>query len=244
MTKPETEILETRRKLLAPWLTKASYNDTRPIISAMFLSFASRKTTQDEAAAIGMQYSYALGSLPGWAIKRACDRFATAAVQPEEIGEKRIDRSFPPSSPHIAMVAERLVQPVRLEYRRIDAILRGVAPARPLTEAERTASRAVIEAMVDDYKAQVAGGELLSQAEDTRRSAALRDSRERNLEARRAEYVAAGLPAPKGEMFMTLPLLLSAGWTIQDGPNGTRELVAPARAERSQRATSTAGMGS
>lgn len=244
---PERVSLREREKELLPWLVKPGHQDLKSIMLAMFVGFAQRSETEEESEVKALQYAYALSSIPAWAVKRACDRFATGQVTAEEVGEKRaLARAYCPSTAHVALVARKFAEPLQRENVRIRAALAGIAPPPVQTDEEHAASAQRVEAMLADTRKHMAVKHLEeAEREARRREERAVETRKRDLEERRAEYLAAGLEPPpvKNGIVTSLSMMLHMGWTIGEH-SGRRMLIAPPRAAPRPRETQIGEMGS
>lgn len=205
------------------------------VVLPMFIGFGSKNTTEEESALISMQYSYALGDLPIWAVKRACDRFSNGNVKPEEIQAKRIDPAFPPSTAQLHIIAREIARPTAAEFAQIGAILSGEPERAEQTPAEREATASLIAELHEETRVAMARAHLEETEADSRATERrTAEAAQRRLDDRMAEYVNAGLEPPKpgpGGHITSLSMMLHVGWTIQKIGH-TNVLVAPPKEVR------------
>jgi hypothetical protein len=233
LAKEERRALEARRNTVVDKLQPGRPGEILPALLEMLIGFGGAKQSVDEAKMIATQYAAVLSGLPTWAIKRACVRWAMGQVMPEEIDEKTINRSFPPSAAQVRVVAEAIVRPWMQEVARIKKTLIA-KPESTVAEDIRAEAGPRVQAKAEAVKLSITDAIKADEARERERNQALTA---RSLETTdmliRRQYEARGLtPYERNGTLVSLPMLLSMGWTIEN--NGIRDvLVAPA-ARRAQ----------
>lgn len=215
--------LTKRGAELADALVSGRYQEIAKAVTQLLAGFPSTRATEQEAAAIVAQYATSLRGLTTWAVERACGRFARGEVSAEEVGAKRLDRKYPPSSAEVRVIAEKIERPWRMEAWKIGRLLGGSVEMPEASAAERNRVATKFEALKNELAAKIAVTDL------EEREKAARRIRERGQRALEDEYRREGLePVVTGGMVTSLALLRQQGWTIQDVGKGQRALVAPA----------------
>lgn len=233
LTPPERVMLQKRRDVLFKNFMQSSPRDhsrVKALVAMMRLGFSSKASTEDEEDVINGQYAYALANIPAWAVERACMRFASANVTAADVGVKVLDLTWGPSTAMIAHLARSISQPVHKEARAIADLIAGVPAPRTEAPEDRARNAEAISKMTAETVAQLSMDSIEREADDRRRSDAMRERAAAQLEMRRQEYRDAGLEPPTGTTFASLPMTLKLGWSIQDSPSGGRILVAPRQA--------------
>ena len=231
----ERRAIEARRNFVVDNVQGAKPAEIINHVLEMLIGFGGAKQSEDDARLIATQYAVVLGGLPTWAIKRACMRWAMGQVTPEEIGEKTINRSFAPSAANVRVVAEAIVRPAYQEVARINKT-RAARMVTTATDEQRAEAAPRIQAGAEQVRRVMTEAQRLDRDRDALRQ---KEIDERALETSqrliRREYEARGLvPIEKGGMLVSLPMLLSLGWTIDH--NGIREvLVEPAPVPKRKR---------
>lgn len=246
-TPVERAALQRRRDELGRWLLGGprDFARVKALVATMLQGFGSKASTQEESELVYAQYAYALGGLPTWAIERACNRFASGGVSARDVGADKLDLTWGPSSAMIAVVARNIVAPLHRELRAVGDVLGGAPATRSESPEERESGKAAVASMTEEARSRMAAAGLEREQDAQRRAAAAKERGRAQLEARRREYVDAGLPAPEGDLFSSLPLLLASGWRIEDDAGDRRVLVAPpVRAPLTARETRDNEMGS
>jgi hypothetical protein len=223
LTTPERAALEAREEELGPWLAPGRKEDIAAEINRLRLAFGVRGESEREAMGVAMQYAVELGGMPLWAVKRACLRFGGGHVQPEEVGAKRIDWSFPPSSAMLRIVATKIVRTWGEERERLRRTLAGSPPR--LEAPEPIVSTSVEAWLAAREKEKVA--EKLAAGDGRMDAKAVEQARHDVLR----EYDRMGLVRPKevpNKMLVSPHMLLRFGWTIEE-VGGRRVLLAPAK---------------
>lgn len=222
LTTSERTQLKGRASTLTAHMKSASADYIVNCVLVMLIGFAGGRSSADDAKAIASQYAAVLYGLPGWAIKRSCNLWANGHVTPEQIGAKKIDRSFAPSAAQVRMVAEEVIRPFMQEYARINKTLLAVVAPRELTREERDASADRLQAIADDLaNRNLANKQAEEAAKEGVKSDYLQIEGARKA-ARRdnamilAEYEARGIEPPPGNL-VCLSTLIGLGWTIEDG---------------------------
>lgn len=229
LTPAEQTGLRERANLLLPWLQGSSAREIKAVLMRCFSGFGGGQIPIEEVEAIAVQFILVLAGQPKWAVARACMRFAAGDVRPEEVGAKRLDLGWRPTTAQLKTIVDQFTEPLATECRRITMTLRAPAPRPIETEEQRKAGLAKIEA----WRAGQ-GIKDKTALETPERTAQREDIGKRLDELHRArirrEYVERGLDPPEdvpGKMLVGLPLLLEMGWTIQTGPRGKPVLVKP-----------------
>lgn len=205
-----------RREELERGLIVAQPRDIRAAILKLMVSYGSAQMTADEASVIVAAYVSSLSSenLPLFAIERACLRFRTGAVKPEEVGEKFFSQGYRPSSAQLCIIARKVVQPYRNEFHVANELLSaqvGVVVSVSPEERERAAK------LLRDTAAALRTADS-KQAMETRgrqeQHAAWVQSA--STRAMLEQYDALGIePVQKNGVVTSLALLKANGWTIQ-----------------------------
>lgn len=230
VTEPERKALVDRKQALTPWLVKSHFGEIQTTVVAMLTSFTSKTASDEEWMAMAMQYAYVLGDVPLWAIKRSCDRFQTGNVAPEEVGAKRLDKTFAPSAANIHTIARKFHVPLSVEYIRINAVLAGVAVAPPRTSAEVAAAKAHVEASLAEHRRRFDAGRLAErEEEEARRARIAKEGEESAQRLRLRQFKEAGVDPPRENDTASLPMLLHMGYSIEDHGHGVRVLIPPKR---------------
>lgn len=219
----ERAALGRRKEVLDRWLAGGPPARATASIARMLMGMRGEAVGEEDAEMIAAQYAFALRELPHWAIERACTRFASGLVRPEEVGTKSIDLAFRPSTAQVAGVARALCGPLEGQRGEIEKILRGiVAGARP----PGPRGTAAVNRHLDGLDGAAAVRES-RRAEEI--SARQPDVERRTNAARAEEYRRAGLraPEPKGGLITSLPMMLKAGFTVREAGGGEKVLVAP-----------------
>lgn len=210
----ERSMLARRKETLDAWLSPSSPSRAAASLSRMLSGMRGEAVGEEDAEVISAQYAFALRDLPFWAIERACQRFASGLVRPQEIGAKSLDVGFRPSTAQVATVARALSEPLERERDELDRILRGVvAGARPITRSRGSG------ASVDAHLAGADEAEVERRRRRTEEIKARQPEVERRTNAARAEeYRRAGLrpPEPRGGLITSLPMMLKMGHTIEE----------------------------
>lgn len=181
--------------------------------------------TGDDPKSVITAYVKMLEDLPLFAVKRACLRFGRGEVTASELGLKELNTSFRPSTAQVAQVARAIAKPFTDEQIAAGRLLRSsVRPPEPSQEAkDRIAAQfKQLSNTLKANSAKVMGTDTTAVA---RRNKEMADRTQLML------YEQAGLePVWADEdrtMVVSLPLLLSQGWTIVQHHNGRSVLVAP-----------------
>lgn len=225
LAEAERASLRARSRALDPWIVKPREGEIEPLLLELSVGLQGRAESEEDAAIRVSHYAEILADTPLWAIKRACDRFDRGEVSHDELGERLpLLRGRFPSTAHLYRIASAIARHVFHERITIHEVLNGVvARSGPATEEERAEVEAAREAFT-----RTVGGE--SQLEDAKRQLASENVRKATVEAteklRLAEFERAGLEPPAGSM-VSLAMMLRLGWTIIDGPGGTKALLRP-----------------
>lgn len=221
LTADEKTALSRRRDTLFRNLEPARYNAVKAVALTMLAAFPSTKATEEEGDAMGAVYATALKGLSRWSVERACSRFTQGTVAAEEVGARKIDRAFAPSSAQVRMVADKIERPYRMEATRIGAALLGVVERPRATGERRAALGEKFKALADALKG------TQESTDDAERERARKRIIERERQAIIEDYRRRGLePVITGGLLVSLSFLLGCGWTVQE-IDGKRALVAP-----------------
>lgn len=165
-----------------------------------------------------------LSGTPAWAIEKACLTIRRHGYEVVDRDRKRLEQTWPPSDPQVYAAVVRAAEQRGSALASAKALL--AAPVEPPAPERPTKDIADVLA---DFQAKTAESRLAQESEESKR----RDEysarvRKRNLEDRRAEYLAAGLepPAVVNGVITSLPMMLKMGWMIE-GPARDRVLVGP-----------------
>lgn len=226
LTTTERDALKARTSELLPWVQPSGQTEIKDAIVRTFTGFASTPMSPHEAAVTATQYTMVMKGLPAWAVERACMRFASGDVRPQEVGAKTLDVSYRPSTAQLRMIAEEFVKPLQDEAHRIVLTLKGTA-AKVLNEAERARGEKAAEEWLKT------SGAAAAERHEERRKAAADENARREEESRQrlviAEYRRAGvdLPEAKHGLIPSLALMLSMGCEIVQERDGTKKLAIP-----------------
>lgn len=160
-TADQRRTLVARRDHLATHLAPMPDGGIARLVSEMLAGFGSSRADEKTAAGVVSQYVKELRGLPGWAISRACSRFARGEVGPDEV--EGVNRGFAPSTAQLCTVARRMVQLWREQHHQIHLALTGRVEHKQTPE-ERERVGALLRGLADDLKVQRA-------AEDAERKA-------------------------------------------------------------------------
>lgn len=221
----ERDALRARSRDLLPWMKGGTANEIKKLLARCFQGF-NYAPTPAEAQAIAVQYITVLKDQPLWAIERACMRFASGTVRPEEVGAKKLDLAVKPTTAQLRMIVEDTVEEIARELRIIQGALKAEAPRKPPTKEEIAKTNADIER----WRAEkgVKPPELVVSAEQKRDTAQRLDKAHRDRVLK--EYETAGLPPPEekpNKALVSLALLLHMGWRIEELPHGVKVLTQP-----------------
>lgn len=233
LTRKERTALETRRAFLVDGMQPAKPAFIIEAVLEMLIGFGGSRADGDDAKAMAAQYASVLSGLPGWAIKRSCVRWAMGHVSAEEVGEKVLNRTFAPSAALVRRVAEDILQPYKNEIGRINKTLKAKFEITESDE-QRAANWPKIQAGLLETSQRLAEGDLREQQEERERNAsAAARSREFCRDLILREYAARGLQPPPGTL-VSLPTLLSMGWSISVDGNQKPVLIKLKRRKASQ----------
>jgi hypothetical protein len=231
ITIPERQILSRRLTALALFVEGGRPSKIGEAVSRMLSGFGSARADVEDAKAITVQYASVLRGLPLWAVERACMKFSTGQVDPADIGAKRIDRAFAPSSAQLRLLADKLARPIYIEASRIGMTLRGNYRPPTMTPEQVAASIPKIKKMQEAFHRGMAAGNVKEAAEKVvLEDRARRESEDRSRKFILAEYSRAGVAPVYADaaktMLLGLSILLQRGYTIED-VDGEQTLVAP-----------------
>lgn len=223
----ERQWLEQRSAVLDRWVSPGNVEGMTIAITAMLSGFGSKSANEDEAQVIAVQYQQVCRLLPLWAVERACSRWSGSSVQPSEVGVRKLDRAFAPSTAQLHMVALALVRSVYEEKQLIRNVLNGVRPLgeRPTDAADLEASKRRVSAIHENFRRGLPAApedKVLTKEQREEHAAKLREGNER---IRLQQFTAAGVDPP--DAYSTLPMLISLGWTVIEHPEGGKTLLAP-----------------
>lgn len=231
----DRQTIAKRRDALVPAVAPAPPVKIKAAVAQMLTGFGSSRESDDSAAAASVaQYVHILMGLPIHAIERACRRFAAGEVTADEVGAKRIERAFAPSTAQLRMVAERVARPYYDEHRCAEMLLKGVTERVPLTPEERERAGARIRSMHGEVTAALAKSNL----DDARRqdeqhvdiSKTVRDANDKIiLKAYQDKGLAPVYADTERTTLVSLEMMVARGWRIEEDQNGKNVLVAPAK---------------
>jgi hypothetical protein len=209
---------------VAPFARPADDDRVVEAVLGLLTSYSSLRLTEEESAARGAGALEVLADLPAWAIEDACLRIRRYGYSVEERGRARIERVFAPSDAQIHDFASELVKQRREALTNAKMLLLAEVEEESTPMSART-----VDGIVQEIKDRFAAN---SDRVDEQRLALARKRRmEEALEDRRNDYRRAGLNAPVGNTFTSLPMMLKMGWQIEE-IGGRRMLVGPgARSE-------------
>ncbi len=218
--------LQERAKELAPWLVpqtkKGDYVDP---IKRMLLTGGGAAVTEKEAAVIVAEFVSYVYRMPLWAVERACRMFGNGEVTADMLDDPKFDKGMRPSSAQFAYICREVMRPFAEESTRISMTIRGTVGREP-DEAERAR---VGEKLSNFAEALTLQSDLRRDEERTAAVQRLSASDQFNRSMILREYEAKGLAPRFGKdgKPQSLSLLLSVGWTIEEGGEGRRYLVPP-----------------
>jgi hypothetical protein len=235
----DRESLMERLRVLKPWMESGPKKRIGDALVRLF-EFYGKQASGQEAANLIKAFTRELSVLPGWAVERACLKFISGTVTPEDLDQKTIDRSFPATGPQISILARKIAAPWIAEAARIYKTLNGTFEVRETPE-ERERTKAHIESVMAGIKARQ---EAAEDAEEVIRAQKYAEKViPRNLRYLENEYRNAGLdvPAvPPGGVQVSLALRLANGWKIQTR-HGRKVLVSPLGVELNDHENRRAG---
>jgi hypothetical protein len=201
------------------------------VIASLLVGYSSAR--KDKAAAETVTvYLEHLKGVPLFAIRAACEDVKAGRVYDVEkrTGNRiPLDPDFPPSTVRLRTVARRHVDVLASEKDRFDRVLRARRTLPPpISQAERELVGERFKDLQAEMRSRSAAADLEEAARKVERAA---DQRARGDRLIRAEYEALGLvpPTTDGGALVSLSMLRSAGWTVQETPFG-RELIRPGAA--------------
>lgn len=228
LTADERSLLSGRLRALEPFVTIRAGDHHRRVsiaVGAMKHGFGGHNPSAEEAQIVIAQFVTSMKDLPAWSVERACHRFSTGDVKPAEVGEREISRSFGPTTAQLHIVALTLYAPVLKEYGRLGRLLRGRLPPAELTPEQRAKTAAKFDSLLGEVATAMSMSKLDDFGEVRRQEERKEAQHRAAIEAKRMEYVRRGLPAPEGDLFPSLSMVLASGYTIEYMPEAV--LVAP-----------------
>lgn len=227
----EREMIDRRRRAIAPALAPATKSEIRKVVSEMLVGFGSARETNDAAAiATIAQFITMLNGLPLFAIARACLRFGQGQVTADDIGERQPPRKdFAPSTAQLRTVAEKIARPFYDKHRTAALLLKATVEREPLSPEEKKRSFARVREMNEGVKRHFAGVSLDDERERSRSEESLAETlRLANERHARAEYAAAGIEpilSADGKTVVSLSMLIALGHRIETDQFGKKMLV-------------------
>lgn len=222
MTQDERIMVERRAVSLEAALSPQDGDHERMMIALaeLYDSYRSmRPPVDDEAMRRVQSAARLLAEFPGWAVEVVCVKIRKAGY----IINGRLEQTYAPSDAQIHSAVAEYLEPRRKHMIAAQTLLQ--AAVAPKIEESMTP----LETSMDDFRVRMAGGRLRADAleliETERREKILAEKRQRDIQDRRNDYIANGLPAPTGDNFTTLPMMLKLGWRIEEFPDGTKQLV-------------------
>lgn len=179
---------------------------------------------------------------PSWAIEQACENIRTKGyLMRDRDGRERVERHWPPSDAEVRHEVLVVAGGRRAALESARALLDAPIEEEPRATAEE---RAAHVARSWPQASRIGGGELLDATTAERLAASRKARLAEHEESLLAQYDQAGVDRPvfKGTV-VSLPMMLSLGWTIEETPGG-RKLVEPPRRKAEPRETTTSEMGS
>lgn len=171
-TGQQRQQMALRRDFLAKHLAPMPDGGIARVVTEMLAGFGSARAGGDEPKMVVTQYVKELRGLPGWAIARACSRFAQGQVGPDEV--EGVNRGFAPSTAQVHTVARRIAQPHREERHKLHQALTGIVEHKPTPE-ERQRVGALMRGLADSMKSsraaedagrKTAGGAVMERANE------------------------------------------------------------------------------
>lgn len=116
---------ESERRALARWadelrtgMAPAEAKDIGAEVLRMMAGYPTLRLTREEAARMAAAFVATLGSLPLWAIRRACTNWATGAVA-------EANPAYPPNAAQIKLEGDRVANARRVELGAIEMVLKA-----------------------------------------------------------------------------------------------------------------------
>lgn len=224
LTATEADTVRARLALVEHWLRRGTHDQMVTSIGFMITGMSDAPVSDDAAEVEAAQYAYICRDLPWWAVERACTRFASGQVRPDELSGERVSLRYAPSSAQLNVIAGRIVAPLRSERDALKLMLSGKVIAPPVREGS-TAIPGNVQAWLNmrrmsEQNARDARVERVTAESGTRAEIAERQ--------RRKAFADAGVDLPPLQMCMTLAWYLGHGWTIETVED-RRVLASPTR---------------
>lgn len=212
----EREAVEAREAALElalePWSDRDA-DQLRADVGAMFSGFRQMRQQGEDIENAAIVLLALLRNLPAWVISKACARIGN-----DEAG---LDKRYAPNDVQVVAICTGVAAPYRQRLAYARELLRGVAPAAN----QAVAADGLITPEAWLARSAAAKRQAASGSQETPAEVALREKRAADFVI--AEYRRAGLepPAP-GPKFVSLAMMIKAGWTIED-VGGRKRLVSP-----------------
>lgn len=218
LTPAERGSISDRVNALTAWLTPTERNKAMQAVVAMLMGFPGAVPDRKEGVAKAAVYVAALRDEPLWAVQRACERFSMGQVTREEAGGD-VNPAFAPSTAQLAKVVAAVAKPVRDERSTLVRVLGGMPEPPDLTPEQREEMASRLGQVAAELRNRQEG-EAASSLNEARAKQS-----ERSMRLLEAEYQAAGVEVPAGEL-VSLSLRRALGWRTEE-VDGKMVLVSP-----------------
>lgn len=236
LTVAERKALQDRAAVLAPWFESGKSGKIMAAIVNMLVGFGGKSLSIEEARIVATQYTVTMSDLPLFAIERACIRFSNGEVRAEEVGAKHIDRTFPPSTAQLHIVAKEIARPFGEERTRIYMTLNGSPPKREPDPAEKKAIGEKLNGFAEEMRRTVAEEEDAKLVEARTRASAESKAHSRKMILREYEHRGLEPVSDANGNPHSISLLLSVGWRIEE-MDGRNVLIKPVLSKREPQRT-------
>jgi hypothetical protein len=230
LTLPEREAMAARKAVLDKWMRPGLPTPMKLAIGEMFNGFGGAERSEDDQDLLNANYAYACRDRTLWAIERACLRFRSGTVKPDEVGEKVLSSTWRPSSAQLNRLAAKIEEQTSAEHFEVGEILRATVFLGP-SDGAKARTEAEIGAVADHMSMRRAERDLEQVERQLRQEAEAEQTRRVAFAHADDTYRRAGLDPPRwlpGQVPTTLQMKLKFGWTIEE-IDGRRVLVSPAK---------------
>lgn len=230
LTADERAMIHKRMRVVAEGVTPAADRMLKNAVLELLSGMASTEREDVSAAVTVTQFVTVLRGLPYFAVKRACDRFASGMVTAEEIGGERVSRTFRPSTAQLRIVAENIARPYWDEAS-VGHLLLNAEVERPMVKSAESRQRAAD--FRRSFSEQVAAAEIEERnqtARDMEYLEAHKFNRDRDalIEGYRARGLEPVFADPLKVHVTSIEMLLHNGWSIEE-VEGRPTLMRPRR---------------
>jgi hypothetical protein len=227
LTPEEKTSALARGKELNRWLGQRDAKAMKAECAGMLAGFGGKDLSREEANVIVTQYvaTAIKEGIPAWAFVRACQRFASGSVRPEEVGDKSLSYSFRPTTAHVCIVAAAIAEPLHRERILLGEALCGT----PWREHEPTPEERA--RLAERFRALKAELTTVQAEDEVGRQARVARAMEEEVARRVEEYRKAGLEPPQAKVPPSLAMMLRQGYQIEE-VGGRRVLTSPRHGTR------------